>query len=272
VHVGYTHHAIDLLPDGTLLVPDQQDVAERRADRPRIAPGPNGFYIDHGLLQLSAEGEVLRHISISDAIHQGDRVGVLLGNGSNTPQLATQDPYHMNDVELLRPELAQAFPMFAAGDIMISLRNLSRIAVLDGGSWHVKWVMDGPFFVQHDPDFLPNGHILLFDNHFTVHGKTGGRTRLLEIDPTTQQVVWSYGNADGEAFYSDTKGKVQKLPNGNVLTVWPEEGRVFELAPAHGNRIVWDFVNLIEPGKVGLVVDVERYGQDGMSFLGQPCP
>ena len=27
-----------------------------------------------------------------------------------------------------------------------------------------RWAMAGPFRRQHDPDLLPNGHIMVFDN------------------------------------------------------------------------------------------------------------
>lgn len=271
VHVGYTHHSIDLLPDGSMLVPDQVDVAGWRPDRSRIAPGPNGYYTDHGLLHLAAGGKVLRHISLSDAVHRGDRAGLLLGDGDISPQFAVEDPFHMNDAEMLRPAMAGAFPMFRAGDIMLSLRNTSQIVMLDGMSWLPKWALRGPFFSQHDPDFMPNGHLLVYDNQYVADEKMSGRSRILEIDPATQSVVWSYDGGDANPFYAPARGKVQLLPNGNVLILDPEEGRVFEVARSRGDGVAWDYVHLIAPGSVGVLIDAERVAPESLAFLDQPC-
>jgi hypothetical protein len=76
--------------------------------------------------------------------------------------------------------------------------------------------MTGPFLRQHDPDFLPNGHILLFDNRKGGPGREFGFSRILEIDPATRRVVWSYVGSGQEPFYTDARGKQQPLPNGNV--------------------------------------------------------
>ena len=47
--------------------------------------------------------------------------------------------------------------------------------------------MRGAWIGQHDPDILPNGNILLFDND----GELGeaGRSRVVEVDPRTTGIV-----------------------------------------------------------------------------------
>ena len=95
----------------------------------------------------------------------------MAGRGSSF-MMAEADPYHLNDVEELRPEMAAAFPLFKAGDLLVDLRNLQTMVVLDGQTREVKWSMTGPFFGQHDPDFAPNGHIIMFDNRITGEGPT----------------------------------------------------------------------------------------------------
>ena len=82
--------------------------------------------------------------------------------------------------------------------------------------------LSGSFVQQHDPDFLPNGHIMVFDN---LGGDPAcGRTRILEIDPTLQTVVWSYDGCGEKPFDSERRGVQELLPNGNVLTVEPLPG------------------------------------------------
>jgi hypothetical protein len=45
-----------------------------------------------------------------------------------------------------------------------------------------------------------------------------------------------------------------------------------EIALAAGNRTVWEWSNLVEPGYVGLVTDVQRVTRDAVPWLRQPCP
>ena len=96
-----------------------------------------------------------------------------------------------------------------------------------------RWAMAGSFRRQHDPDLLPNGHILVFDN---LGGDPAcGRSRILELDPVTQAIVWSYAGCNGDRFYSEAWGEQQLLPNGNVLVTESYGGRVLEVTrPAQG--------------------------------------
>src|SRR5689334_13365481 len=117
--------------------------------------------------------------------------------------------------------------------------------------------MTGPFVGQHDPDFLPNGHILVYDNRRGGADQALGPSRLLEIDPATRGIVWSYQGSDRERFYSEGRGKVQLLPNGDLLAIEPDGGRAFEVARGSPDRIVWEYVNLVQPGLVGVVTGAE---------------
>ena len=56
--------------------------------------------------------------------------------------------------------------------------------------------MTGLFLGQHDPDFLPNGHLMVFDNAGRRRPVAGRRSRIVEIDPATRAVVWSYDGGD----------------------------------------------------------------------------
>jgi hypothetical protein len=178
---------------------------------------------------------------------------------------------HVNDVERLTPKVAPAFPMFAAGDLLISVRHLNTVFVADPATWAIKWLMTGPFVGQHDPDFLPNGHILLYDNRVTGLTPKLGNSRLLEIDPATRAIVWSFEGTGDQTFYAHSRGEQQALPNGNILFVDPYAGRLLEIAPAAGNRTVWEWVNLIAPGEVGLITDVERVPQSALPWVGSAC-
>jgi hypothetical protein len=131
--------------------------------------------------------------------------------------------------------------------------------------------MTGPFVGQHDPDFLPNGHIMLYDNRLTGAVPRLGNTRLLEIDPVSRAIVWSFEGTGDQVFYAHSRGEHQLLPNGNILLVDPHGGRLLEIAPAAGNRTVWEWVNLLGQGEVGLITGVQRVARDALPWVGTPC-
>jgi len=150
------------------------------------------------------------------------------------------DLFHPNDVEELGPGLAPRFPMFAPGDLLVSIRRMNLVAVLDGTDYHFKWWSHGPWISQHDPDFAPDGFISVYDNN-TDRGPSG----IIRADPTTRAVSELPAAADA-AWRSPYMGVHQYLPNGNVLIVSPGEGRAIERSPA--GDLVMEFNNVPTQG------------------------
>lgn len=74
-------------------------------------------------------------------------------------------------------------------------------------------------------------------------------SRVLEIDPVTLKVVWSYIGSDSEVgmmaminnttFYSQLISAAQRLPNGNTLITEGCFCRLFEVTPE--KEIVWEY-------------------------------
>ena len=96
----------------------------------------------------------------------------------------------------------------------------------------------GPWRAQHDPRFLENGNMLLFDNRGNLG--EGGRSRILEFDPQTAGIIWSYYGKPDDKFSSDARGMSQRLPNGNTLITESNPGRIFEVTP--DGTTVWEFI------------------------------
>ena len=134
---------------------------------------------------------------------------------------------------MLRPAMAPAFPQFEAGDLLISLRELNLLAVIDPSDGRLLWYRHGPWLKQHDPDFQPDGTITVFDNH-----SGSDASRILRVDPGTNEVEVEFEGSDAVPFYTWQRGKHQVLPNGNILITETERGRIFEVAPDGG--LVWE--------------------------------
>ena len=221
-----THHHVEPLPDGSVLIPDHVKRYAEQADRPRVGLGPSGFYLDDRLLHIDRDGHVINEKSVIDILFESGWESLLFSGPGRSKMVQEEDPTHLNDVEALPAEMASAFPMFNAGDLMMSFRHLNTVLVVEPKNWHVKWAMTGPWLMQHDPDFLPNGHILVYDNRVTGAKPVLGNTRLVEVDPATKQIVRIFEGKGEEAFYASERGEQQRLPNGNLLLVDPFGGRL----------------------------------------------
>ncbi len=194
-------------------------------------------------------GESLREVSIKDNIvnaHKLHGILALLTNEREDGLEYGRDPFHPNDVEVLSPELATVFPMFETGDLLISLRSINLVAVIDGEDYDLKWHMIGPWHRQHDPDFLANGSISVYNNNMGL-----GYSQIVAAYPGSgKYVVLVDGTADF-TFYSWRRGKHQHLNNGNILVTETERGRVFEIDSS--GKIVWEYHNIYDDTRNGVV-------------------
>jgi len=148
-----------------------------------------------------------------------------------TPQDLREEWTHANTVEEL-PD----------GDILVSFRNISTIAIIERRTGKIRWHL-GPEVLaqQHYPNLLPSGNILLFDNgtHRAYNPVTF--SRVLEIDPATKQIVWSYQDQPIFNFYSPYESSAQRLPGGNTFICEGVFGRLFEVTPE--GEVVWEYIN-----------------------------
>ena len=86
-----------------------------------------------------------------------------------------------------------------------------------------------------------------------------------EINPVTEQVVWSCPAKGGPDFLDSAKlGSVQRLANGNTLITESDYGRAFEITP--DGATVWEFYNPHRAGDEGqfiaTLMEVSRLPED----------
>jgi len=169
------------------------------------------------------------------------------------------DPFHTNTIKLLDGGIRDTMPDFTDGRLLICLRYTDTVAVMDMDMEKIVWAQTGPYRRQHDAQILENGNMLVFDNL----GKKG-RSQILEFDPATMDVVWSYEDSEEHAFFTETCGTVQRLENGNTLITESDPGRAFEITPE--GETVWEFHNPNRAGEndefVATLFEVERLEPD----------
>jgi hypothetical protein len=68
----------------------------------------------------------------------------------------------------------------------------------------------------------------LFDNGWHA-AHPAPCSRVLEVQATTNIIIWSYETKSGWKFFSSFISGVQRLPNGNTLICEGMTGRLFEV-------------------------------------------
>jgi hypothetical protein len=100
-----------------------------------------------------------------------------------------------------------------------------------------------------------------------------GRSRVLEIDPGTGGIVWSYDGTDNDPLDNPkNRGGAQRMSNGNTLINEANAERILEVTPDH--KVVWEFVDNsqkdIRDDKyiASLGLNMHRYDPSYVKFLG----
>lgn len=152
------------------------------------------------------------------------------------------------DIELtshsFRPFHPNSMTLAPDGNLVISCRHLDELTKINRSTGQIMWRMGGSkcknnqftfladtlnnffgFSHQHNPVFLSNGNLLLFDNG-NLKNTQYSRAVEYELDETNRQVrkVWEYRHSGNEmnpeGLFVPAMGSVQRLPNGNTLIGW----------------------------------------------------
>jgi len=135
--------------------------------------------------------------------------------------------------------------VFPIGDdrVLVSMRHTSTVVIIEKATGKIVWRLgDDVLSGQHDSQILANGNILIFDNG--AHRKTGGivpYSWVIEVDPATDEIVWSYQDNPPQYFYSFNISGVGRLPNGNTMICEGARGRLFQVTP--DGEVVWEYVS-----------------------------
>lgn len=266
-----THHAITPNPDGSYWIPVKGDV--RTIPDSLLLPGLSheslmdslGWYEDR-LILVDADGKIKNEISLLQALFDGGFEREFY----DVSRIEALDPTHLNDVEVVTPELAGKIDGVNAGDLLVSIRNMHMLAILDSMTGKIKWSHIGPWVRQHDPDITSDGNIVVFNNgdaHLGLNRTPG--SNLLELDPETDQTRILYPKQGQTGFFTDIMGSHQLLPNGNRLITESMYGRVFEI-DNRGN-IVWEYIKPYDDSYAAIIETAIRYDKDYFSVRDWSC-
>jgi hypothetical protein len=231
------HHDFDIAPDGRIFLLTHEIIDAPLPQVDHLA-SPR---LDDFVVILSPDGEELQKLPLLDAVEQSDYRQLLWEISS----YALADPLHTNSVHVITEEEAGRFAFGSAGQLLVSFREPNAIGVIDMDQGKLVWAAKGYWTGQHDPHILDNGNILLFDNRGNFR-KPEGRSRVIEFNPTTMELVWEYTGTVDSPLESDIRSYSQRLANGNTLITESNGGRILEVNP--DREIVWEYTNPVRGG------------------------
>ena len=231
-HCG-AHHDFEVLPDGDIIV-----LAREAHMLPRVhrrAP-----VLEDYVLRLGPDGEIKQRVSLLEAFENSEQFAHIWQRSSNRKG----DIFHTNSLEMLDGRFADRVAEFTAGRVLISIRNLSAVAVVDLDRVEVVWALQDSFDQQHDATILSDGNLMLFNNYYRP-----GMSSVDIYDPAAGVRVWQFLGTAEHPFFSRTCGTCQQLPGGNLLITESDNGRAFEIDDRQ--ETVWEFYNPNRTGAAG---------------------
>lgn len=270
------HHSVARAEDGTFWVSGLAEESRTTSKQyPDGFPGLDDPVWIEQLHHVSADGTLLERINVMDLLYANDLERYIVKawqpqTGADQPR--EKDLTHLNDIEPLPSSMADEYPLFEAGDLVVSLRKLSLVFVFDPDTGTIKWHTSDPLIMQHDPDFIGGGWIGIFDNNrdFTNRGTMLGGSRIVAVQPHTDSIEIRFPTPKSDLLYTKSQGMWQQLPNGNMLLAEAKAGRILEVAS--DGRSVWEWI--IEPyndSKVSRISEMARHDLSRADVASWPC-
>lgn len=225
----------------------------------RIAPGEAGTMYTIVLQEITQQGQIVWEMNLAQALNVDQDVIVPFTSRELWPGI--------NAIEEM-PD----------GNILSTSYNLGCVFIWDKENKSVKWrfgqLLGNPsphrVSFPHDPTVLSDGHILVFDNGKFFGDDHKGQitpdltvppnhSRIIEIDPQTNEIVWRYAPENPGDFFSTNLGSARRQPNDNTLICEGATGRFFEVNKR--GEIVWEYLSPFyseSKSKYGLTNAVNR--------------
>lgn len=232
------HHSIERGPDGSYWT------IEKPPDPQLRYVGTD--YIDDKIINFSSDGKVLFERSVTEIFIENGMSHLVYGQGAYQVE-----PFHLNDVQPVMDDGV----LWKKGDLFLSLRNRSLIALYRPSTDKIIWRMAGPWMMQHDVDILDDHRIAVFSNNTatTPYGeRVVENNETFVFDFATRKTSSPFRKAFDELdIRTVTEGRSEILDDGGIFIEEQNYGRLVRLNSS--GDVDWQYVNRADDGKVYLV-------------------
>lgn len=232
------HHSIELDHQGNIVTCSKID---------GDGPGTVLPIRDDAIAVVSPDGTLVEEYSIAKILLDHGHRALIYGIGR-----FEHNRIHLNDAQPIIEEAGMA----EIGDVLISSRHLSTVALIEPKSGTIKWLKTGPWLNQHDINLLPDGRYSIFGNDMVRgYDKTGnvlvekGVSDVYIYDPASDTVSQPYLTVmRDEKIGSLTQGRSRVLANGDVYIEQTDSARMLRISE---KGIRWEYVNAVSENTVG---------------------
>jgi hypothetical protein len=278
-------------------------LCHKNSKKPQIS---EKLLLDDAIIEVTWDGSIIWEWVCSehfDELGFGEAARNTLARNPSlrgTGKWEAGDWMHINSVSVLGPNkwYEQGDERFHPDNLIWSSRQANIIGITDKNTGNIVWKLgpdytDTPALVklgwiigQHHAHMIPRGlpgegNILVFDNGGAagygipnpgsrngLHNALRDYSRVLEIDPTTLEVVWKCGSrgmpdrarggpTQNIRIYSNFISSAQRLPNGNTLITEGSSGRIIEVTPTL--EIVWEYLSPYYNRRRGMAMVYRAY-------------
>jgi len=183
---------------------------------------------------VSPDGETLRTIDLIELFGQSETFSFLLSRTTDRC-----DPLHLNYVDIASSSEAAQIEWLEPGDMLLSFRSLSSVAVINSEGTEIKKVYSGTFTSQHSAQFGDDGRIYLFDNMGTSETSLPSRLVSINMRSGIERIIYSRSPEDTEnAELNPASGNLDINTNtGRALMAYTQGGRITEIDIRTGKAI-----------------------------------
>jgi len=215
---------------------------------------------DHGVAIISADGEIEEQKPMYEMLTSNPEVLELQKvKAAEVYGRKDIDLFHSNSVEWMHQEhLVGKHPIYDLDNVLISVRHQDTVAVVHWPTQKLVWAWgQGEISGPHDATVLPSGNVMIFDN-----GLSRRWSRVIEVDPQTDEIVWEYKAPNTSDFFTPSRGGNERLPNGNTLITNSDSAQVFEVTPE--GEFVWEFFSphTNDQDQRATIVRAHRYSRE----------
>lgn len=238
---GIYHHSLQIDADGHYWAPSYFE--------PKVTPLGNDDFADDAIVQIDSYGEIKKKISVIQILRDNGLESRIFGVGK-----VWDDPVHINDIEPVRVD----GEFWQSGDLFLSLRHLSAVALYRPSTNKIIWYQEGPWLHQHDIDIVSDHEISIFnndailnDNSFTIRD---GVNKIYKFDFKNNKISEIFSQlVRSENIRTVTGGLIDTFGNSGMIES-TDQGFLIGFDPAEASsKILWKFVNRASDGSIYLV-------------------
>lgn len=233
------HHAKELDRNGNIVVPIVYESDALSSMNP---------FRDDGFAVVSTGGKILEEFSITNILLQNDYRYLLYGVGK-----FEKDRIHLNDAQPILKNSKDAH----AGDIAISMRHLSTVALFRPATKKIIWLKTGPWLNQHDISQIDNSSYSIFGNDIVrsevkQHQFINGNNSEVYIYDAINGIVTKPFSRmmKKETIASKTEGRLKILQNGDAFIEETNGNRLIRISQ---HKVRWEYHNMVTENTAGIL-------------------